>query len=564
MASLNLSGNNNNYYRIEAGDKQGTWALTLPSQNDTLATLADVFQLGSPWKFRGTADITSVIPLDDENNPPVSGDAFVNVVEGKPNAVWVGLDRNKVIPVDALIVLDESGNWHELSSSEIDPIFQASPASGINYDDISKWNEAWTWQDHNTMGYLTLQSATALGYGDYNNSIWSDPATEAKISNWDLAFGWGNHANQNYLTEQSAIAFGYGDYNNSVWASPLTINKISNWDASYSWGDHRDGVDGNKYLTEVKMLDDILDVSVPLAKTDEVLTAVVTDGVVEWQSKSVNVIVDGELIFKGAIDATTEKPRETPSAGHLYVHTGGEENPNLEYDLLGDWADIEKAKYGAKLAYGDDNKWHNIGNAGVGTDLTSFNAVNSSEVKEGGELNYDNTTGTFTYFKTDTFTQSEITEKLSDKANIIDVYKKSETYTQDEVDKLLKDKAEVGDSYTKAEADAMIQEIRQNDVVFLNSNTVDERGIVIKDGWNGVSAGPILQIGEVDLQGDSAWTITGGGSGGAVDTSVYELEASPMYAELKAVKKKADKVAALEEEVQELKGMVKQLIKGIK
>ena len=189
----------------------------------------------------------------------MSGDAFVNVVEGKPNAVWVGLDRNKVIPVDALIVLDEDGNWHELSSSEIDPIFQASPASGINYDDISKWNEAWTWQDHNTMGYLTLQSATALGYGDYNNSTWSDPATEAKISNWDLAFGCGNHANQNYLTEQSAIAFGYGDYNNSVWASPLTINKISNWDAAYSWGDHRNGVDGNKYLTEVKMLDDILE-----------------------------------------------------------------------------------------------------------------------------------------------------------------------------------------------------------------------------------------------------------------------------------------------------------------
>ena len=58
--------------------------------------------------------------------------------------------------------------------------------------------------------------------------------------------------------------------------------------------------------------------------------------------------------------------------------------------------------------------------------------------------------------------------------------------------------------------------------------------------------------------------ITGGGSGGAVDTSIYDLEATPMYAELQSVKKKADKVAALEEEVQELKGMVKQLIKGIK
>ena len=100
--------------------------------------------------------------------------------------------------------------------------------------------------------------------------------------------------------------------------------------------------------------------------------------------------------------------------------------------------------------------------------------------------------------------------------------------------------------------------------MFLNSNTVDERGITIKDGWNGVSAGPIFQNGEVDLQGDAAWTITGGDSGGAVDTSVFDLEATPMYAELKAVKKKADNVAALEEEVQELKGMVKQLIKGIK
>jgi hypothetical protein len=178
MASLNLSGNNNNYYRIEAGDKQGTWALTLPSQNDTLATLADVLQLGSPWKFRGPADITSPIPFNDT----VTGDAFVNMVEGKPNAEWKGLDANKVIPVDALIVLDDTGDWHELSSSEIDPIFQASPAYGINDNDISKWNEAWDWQDHNTMGYLTLQSATALGYGDYNNSIWSDPATEANTS----------------------------------------------------------------------------------------------------------------------------------------------------------------------------------------------------------------------------------------------------------------------------------------------------------------------------------------------------------------------------------------------
>ena len=37
-----------------------------------------------------------------------------------------------------------------------------------------------------------------------------------------------------------------------------------------------------------------------------------------------------------------------------------------------------------------------------------------------------------------------------------------------------------------------------------------------------------------------------------------------MYGELQAVKAKAERVSELEEEVQELKGMVKQLIKGIK
>jgi hypothetical protein len=560
MASLNLSGNNNNYYRIEAGDKQGTWALTLPSQNDTLATLADVLQLGSPWKFRGPADITSPIPFNDT----VTGDAFVNMVEGKPNAEWKGLDANKVIPVDALIVLDDTGDWHELSSSEIDPIFQASPAYGINDNDISKWNEAWDWQDHNTMGYLTLQSATALGYGDYNNSIWSDPATQVKVNNWDLAFGWGNHANQNYLTEQSAIAFGYGDYNNSVWASPLTINKISNWDAAYSWGDHRNGVDGNKYLTEVKMLDDILDVSVPLAKTDEVLTAVVTDGVVEWQSKSVNVIVEGELIFKGAVDMTKDAPTETPSAGHIYVNKGGEANPNELYDLTSDWLPVKEAKYGDKLAYGDDGDWHNIGNAGVGTDLDSFRVINTPQAVKGGQLNYNNDTGLFTYFKTDAFTESETIDKLSEKANVIDVYNKTETYSREEIHQLLTLKANKGESYSKPEADEMLQSVRQNDVVFLNSNTVDERGITIKDGWNGVTAGPVAIDGIVDIETGSEWTIVGGATGGDVMTSIFDVKGSPMYGELQAVKAKAERVSELEEEVQELKGMVKQLIKGIK
>ena len=559
MASLNLSGNNNNYYRIEAGDKTGTWSLTLPSQNDTLATLADVFQLGSPWKFRGSVDITGPVPKDaDGNIDSVQGDAWVNEVNGTPNAEWVGLDVNKMIPKDALIVLDEDGDWHELSSSEIDPIFQNSPAGGISYENIDNWNEAFGWENHADKGYLTRAEAETLGYDAYGKSIWADPATQVKITYWDTAYGWGDHREgdngKKYLTEETDPIF------LASVAYKITQENVNNWNEAHGWGNHKD----EKYLTEVKTLGSIGDVTVPTPKTDEVLTAVTADGVTNWVAKKVNVIVEGELIFKGAIDATDKPPKETPSAGHIYVHTGGAENPYDQYELKSDWSPVATAKYGDKLAYGDDGGWHVIGNAGIGTDLTSFNAVNSDELKAGGELVYDNTTGTFTYYRTDTFTQDEITDKLTLKANVNDVYKKSEVYNKDEVNALLEKKADVGDSYTKAEADAILQGVRQNEVVFLNRNSID-RGINIEKGWNGVTAGPvIIENGDAVIDAESEWTIVGGSSGGDVMTSIFDVKGSPMYAEFQAVKNKAARVSELEKEVQELKGMVKQLIKGIK
>jgi len=550
MASLNLSGNNNNYYKIQAGDTEGSWILTLPSQNDTLATLADVKQLGSPWAFKGTTNVTKTAPFDT-----TTGDAYVNKVAGQPDSTWKGLASSREIPVDALLVVDEIGSWHELSSSEIDPIFQASPAASINQSDIVNWDEAYGWGDHSLAKYLTEEDAIKLGYDEYGNSIWALDETIDKIPNWDLAFGWGDHDEAGYLVKEEDPVF---------LASPaggIVKEDIDNWNEAYSWEDHST----KGYLKEVKTLNSIGDVNTPTPKTDEVLTAVTADGVTNWVAKKVNVIVEGELLFKGPVDATSEGPKDTPAVGHLYVNTYDPDDPYKQNDTNGQWGSVLTVKYGDKLAYGADSDWHVIGNAGIGTDLTSFSAVTDTTNKvKGGNLSYDSATGIFTYTTTDAFTEAETLEKLSKKADKDKVYTKEETYTQEEVDALLDEKADKGDSYTKAEADAMIQEIRQNDVVFLNSNTVDERGIVIKGGWNGVSAGPIIQNGNVDLQEDAAWTITGGGSGGAVETSIYDLEATPMYAELQSVKKKADKVAALEEEVQELKGMVKQLIKGIK
>ena len=549
MASLNLSGNNNNYYKIQAGDTEGSWILTLPSQNDTLATIADVKELGSPWSFIGTTDVTRTAPF-----APSTGDAYVNKVAGQPDGSWKGLAPSREIPVDALLVVDEGGGWHELSSSEIDPIYQASPAANINQVDIDNWDKAFKWEDHADAGYLTEEIANGLGYNDYKESEWAEATTIAKIPLWDDAYSWGDHNDMHYLVEELDPVF---------LASPaanIVTKDIENWNEAHGWGNHAT----KGYLTEVKTLGSIGDVNVPTPKDDEVLTAVVNGTNVEWQSKKVNVIVEGELLFKGPVDATSEGPKELPAAvGHLYVNTYDPDNPYEENNTNGEWKGVTKVKYGDKLAYGDDDDWHVIGNAGIGTDLSSFSVVNdSTNPVEGGSLSYDEDTGVFTYTKTDALTESQTLFLLSSKAEKDKVYTKDETYAKGEIDLLLKDKADAGVSYTKAEADAMIQEIRQNESIFLNKNSVGDG--FIQPGWNGISAGPMDVYGDVDLQGDAAWTITGGGAGGAIDTGVFDLEATPMYAELRAVKKKAEKVAALEEEVQELKGMVKQLIKGIK
>jgi hypothetical protein len=53
-------------------------------------------------------------------------------------------------------------------TTETDPVFAASPASGIILQNITNWNEAYGWGDHSTEGYLTaeadtLQTVTARG-----------------------------------------------------------------------------------------------------------------------------------------------------------------------------------------------------------------------------------------------------------------------------------------------------------------------------------------------------------------------------------------------------------------
>jgi hypothetical protein len=541
MAAINIAGNHNNYFKLQVPEFSNvSRTLVLPDQNSTLATVDDVFQLGSPWNFTGTTDVTGQAPLN-----PRGGDAYVNKVAGYPHPSWLGLDPNKSIPADALLVADERQVWHELSSSEVDPIFQAHIAYTITEADITNWNTAHGWGNHNEAGYELITNLGNMAYEDKANFATAEQGTKA-----DEAWGWGDHGEVGYLTEELDPVFSASP------AATITNQNIINWNEAWGWGDH--STEG--YLKSVDKLNDIGDVEVDGVINEQVLSWDALNS--KWVPRKIDVLVDGELIFQGTVDATVEGPPNTPQPGHIYVHTGkGGDDQYTNFPAHAGWSPVTEVMYGDKLAYGTDNQWHNIGSAQQGTDLHAFSAETVTPAVEGGKLVYNQDNGVFTYTQTDAYTKVAVDDKLADKANVGDSYLKSETYDQAQIDLLLDGKADAADTYTKAEVDAKFW-FFHNDGVFLNKNEID--GLTITEGLNGMSAGPITVNGEVNIDAGSEWSIVGSSSGGTVQNTVFDYSASPMYQEMMHIKKQADKVKVLQEEVSELKGMIKQLIKGIK
>ena len=127
----------------------------------------------------------------------------------------------------------------QFTSSETDPIFNASPAANILQSNINNWNTAYGWGDHASAGYLTstgsigshsdvtiatLQDGQLLKYS-VGNARWenwtpnyltsyteTDPVfsasaaggiTGTNIANWNTAYNWGNHGSAGYLTAES-------------------------------------------------------------------------------------------------------------------------------------------------------------------------------------------------------------------------------------------------------------------------------------------------------------------------------------------------------------------------
>ncbi len=92
---------------------------------------------------------------------------------------------------------------------------------GINFDDISNWNKAFSWGDHREAGYLTKESDPLYS---------SSPA--AKITEDDLkkiqeSYSWGNHTNAGYLKSFTETDPKYS----SSPASSITASDISKWNS---------------------------------------------------------------------------------------------------------------------------------------------------------------------------------------------------------------------------------------------------------------------------------------------------------------------------------------------
>ena len=94
-------------------------------------------------------------------------------------------------------------------SSETDPVFTASAASGIQSSNIANWDAAHGWGDHAGAGYLTSETSHAdvVVDGDFtsNGLLKRDSAGSYSVvtdnsSNWDTAHGWGDHSQAGYLT----------------------------------------------------------------------------------------------------------------------------------------------------------------------------------------------------------------------------------------------------------------------------------------------------------------------------------------------------------------------------
>lgn len=195
-------------------------------------------------------------------------------------------------------------------TTEVDPLFTASPASGILLSHITNWTQAYNWGDHSSVGYLQ--------------------ATNTEKANWNEAYSWGNHASAGYLTAEadtldSVTGRGATTINNitvgQLTAGGLTypntngtIGQVLTSDGAgnVTWQNAASGGSGSG----AQQLDQLTDVSLTTPTSGQVLYFNGTN----WTNGASSASSSGSTTFLGL----TDTPASMGSAGQvLAVNSGG-------------------------------------------------------------------------------------------------------------------------------------------------------------------------------------------------------------------------------------------------
>jgi hypothetical protein len=154
---------------------------------------------GNTVRDRFNNIVNSVLIVADDANV-----RYAAVTGGRINVSLV----NSATPAGKY--LRDDGTWQEVGAgSETDPIFTASPAATILTTDIDAWDEAYTWGNHASAGYIVPTGTanagkflSSSGSWDYVNSDYVDGLSASLASKFDVPGG----TNSQYIRGDGSLA----------------------------------------------------------------------------------------------------------------------------------------------------------------------------------------------------------------------------------------------------------------------------------------------------------------------------------------------------------------------
>ena len=259
----------------------------------------------------------------------------------------------------------------QFTSSETDPVFNASPAANILQSNINNWNTAYGWGDHASAGYLTstgsigshsdvtiatLQDGQLLKYS-VGNARWenwtpnyltsyteTDPVfaasaaggiTGTNIANWNTAYNWGNHASAGYLTAESdtlATVTGRGAttttditttgkiYYSNNFADLTALNAVN--PTTYHGMFAHVHAEGHGYFAHAGAWTQLLDTGSSINELADVNTGTISTGdVLKWDGSAWTAQADATGGGGGSganVTISDTIPPGSPSAGDLW------------------------------------------------------------------------------------------------------------------------------------------------------------------------------------------------------------------------------------------------------